>query len=114
MVATDARSLRFAVVCLRPPTELSWAVVRQRTGANLMSVEGAVLWVAGLGAAGAIGELHSGELGDRREPELVGVEVARPVDVVRGGRRHRPRCRSAWRLPTMVGHAHRSRGHRRR
>jgi poly(3-hydroxybutyrate) depolymerase len=44
----------------------------------------AALWVAGLGAAGAIGELHSGELGDRREPELVGVEVARPVDVVRG------------------------------
>src|SRR3954451_14569440 len=44
----------------------------------------AALWVARLGAAGAIGELHPGELGDRREPELVGVEVARPVDVVRG------------------------------
>src|SRR3954471_18828150 len=44
----------------------------------------AALWVAGLGAPGAIGELHSGELGDRREPELVGVEIARPVDVVRG------------------------------
>src|SRR3954471_21029873 len=42
------------------------------------------LWVAVLGAGGAIGELHSDELGDRREPELVGVKVARPVDVVRG------------------------------